>query len=68
MTIGKPILLEDIPEADMCHDIVNCTDGTVLAFLWNKAKKEFPGCDWDTLCNQRFAEIEGLEDLGELGL
>ncbi len=68
MSIAGNVRLEDIPEYDLTQKIINCTDSTWLAFYWNKAKKDFPGCDWDTLCNQRFAEIEGLEDLGELGL
>ena len=65
MIISRTIPIEDIPEANLCHKIMNCTDADVLADLLVKGLKQFPNADWASLVGERIAQIERWQMIEE---
>ena len=65
MTISRLIPLEEIPEANLCHEIMNCTDAIVLSTLLVKGLKKFPNCDWTGLVGERIMELENLVEFDD---
>lgn len=65
MTISRLIPLEEIPEANLCHKIMNCTDAIVLSTYLVMGLKQFPNADWTGLVGERIMQLENLIEVDE---